>query len=469
MIEPAHTSAARFSRVRAPNAGARGAVLIVAMLVAALIAIMLGSYLTLNLATARMSKRTFNGYAALNLGEAGTEEAVWCFNTANRGDNTVWDSWTRAGTTASRKFANFDLGSGNSGWVKVYVNNTTPSVNGRPKVIAQAATGGADDTAVVKMVEVTLRRRTYFANGLVAKKSVVFNGAVSSVDSWNSDPDNNSATASVPYSTAVRSDKGSIASAEILNSAVLLNQASVWGTVSTGGSAPQVGNGGSIRGADTPANVQVDANRISTDFSADFTSLSAPLDGTIIATLPAVLGVVGTTTRWRTSGITLSGNDSLTVLGDVTIILTSSTGTQSISVTGNASINVPDKSSLTIYVEGDVKIAGKGLANGNNQPISCQIWGTNKSPAGQQIDLTGNGGLKTVVYAPNGDVKVSGNGDVMGSLVASSITLAGNAAFHYDESLAERESNAPFTIAKWRELTTEADLSAYASIFTGIR
>jgi hypothetical protein len=230
-----------------------------------------------------------------------------------------------------------------------------------------------------------------------------------------------------------------------------------------------VGNGGSIRGADTPASVQVDANRISTDFSADFTSLSAPLDGTIIATLPAVLGVVGTTTRWRTSGITLSGNDSLTVLGDVTIILTSSTGTQSISVTGNASINVPDKSSLTIYVEGDVKIAGKGLANGNNQPISCQIWGTNTSPAGQQIDLTGNGALKTVVYAPNGDVKVSGNGDVMGSLVAASITLAGNAAFHYDEALADRESNAPFTIAKWRELTTATDLSAYASIFSAIR
>jgi hypothetical protein len=71
------------------------------------------------------------------------------------------------------------------------------------------------------------------------------------------------------------------------------------------------------------------------------------------------------------------------------------------------------------------------------------------------------------VYAPNGDVTINGNGDVMGSIIARKIKLTGNAAFHYDESLAERDSNAPFSISKWRELTSAADRAAYAPRFEG--
>jgi hypothetical protein len=55
----------------------------------------------------------------------------------------------------------------------------------------------------------------------------------------------------------------------------------------------------------------------------------------------------------------------------------------------------------------------------------------------------------------------------MGSVVANKITLVGNAAFHYDESLARRESTEPFTIQKWRELTTEAERATYNSVFEG--
>jgi len=56
--------------------------------------------------------------------------------------------------------------------------------------------------------------------------------------------------------------------------------------------------------------------------------------------------------------------------------------------------------------------------------------------AGQSILLTGNGALRCVVYAPFGDVTLYGTSDVMGSRVSRSIQFTGNAAFHYDESLA---------------------------------
>src|SRR3954463_5588274 len=88
-----------------PRHFARGSVLIVAMLISALIAISLASYLNLNLSSTRMAKRTFNGYAALNVAEAGAEEGVWAFNRTNAGDTAAWNTWTRSGSTAWQKFS----------------------------------------------------------------------------------------------------------------------------------------------------------------------------------------------------------------------------------------------------------------------------------------------------------------------------------------------------------------------------
>ena len=138
-----------------------------------------------------------------------------------------------------------------------------------------------------------------------------------------------------------------------------------------------------------------------------------------------------------------------------------------VSVTGNASIIIPAGSKLTLYTQGGVKIAGNGLANANIQPISCQLMGTNDTTAGQTIHVAGNGALRCVIYAPNGDVTINGNGDVMGSIVARSIRLTGNAAFHYDETLAQGQNGEPFTIAKWRELSTGAERAAYSALFEG--
>ncbi|MDP3073283.1 MAG: hypothetical protein Q8N18_23530 [Opitutaceae bacterium] len=445
----------------------RAAVLIVALLVSALIALGLASYLNLNLSSSRLSKRTFNSYAALNLAEAGAEEAVWSFNRASAGVNDAWTSWTSTGAPAWQKFGGFDFGGRTTGWVKVYVDDHAPGPSARPKIITQSSIGAPTDTPVTKMIEVTLRRRSAFANALVAKEGIVFSGTSTSLDAWNSDPDANPLTPPVNYDYSLRTDRGSIATAAVVNSAMLLNNAHVWGFVATGGGQPDVGVGGSIRGADTPAGVMVDPRRIATDFNADFKPVAAPTDGTVLATLPAVLGTVGTTTSWRATQLVLSGSDTLTVLGDVTLVLTQSSGADAVRVTGNASINVPAGSRFTLYVEGGLLIAGRGLANANAQPITCQIWGTNTTPAGQSLHIAGNGALKCVLYAPNGDVQVNGNGDVMGSIVARNIRFVGNASFHYDESLAYGQGNQPFAIAQWRELGTSAEQAPYLGLFQG--
>jgi len=445
---------------------ARGAVLIVALLITALIALALGSYLTLNLSTARLARQSYQQSGSFHLAEAGAEEAVWSFNQANTRNPDAWTGWTTQGAAAWRKFPGFDFGGNTTGTIKVYVSTTNPAGADKPTVVAMATVESPGTPPTTRMVSVTLARRSYFANGIVAKNSVRFAGANTSVDSWDSDPDNNPATVPVAYSTAVRSDKGGIATTAVESSSMLVNQAHVWGYVATGGAAPEVGVQGSIRGANTPSDVTIDPARVSTDFSADLPPITAPVDGTPIAAVGETLGIERTATKWRCPGITLTGTKTLKILGDVTLVLTASTGS-ALDVSGNGSIILAENSSLTLYVEGDCKLAGLGLANANRRPGSCRIWGTSTSVAGQSIQLAGNGALKAVVYAPNADVKLNGNGDIMGAVVAKSITFTGNASFHYDESLAREGSDTPFGISRWRELMTPAERAPWQGVFNG--
>jgi Tfp pilus assembly protein PilX len=444
----------------------RGAVLIVALLVTALIALALGSYLTLNLSTARLARQSYQQSTSFHLAEAGAEEAVWSFNQANLHNAGAWTGWTAQDASAWRKFTGFDFGGNTTGIIKVYVNNTSPAVSDRPTVVAMAIVESPGTPATTKMISVTLARRSYFANGIVAKNTLRFAGLNTSVDSWNSDPDSDPATAPVAYSEAVRRDGGSVATLAVESSSMLVNQAHVWGNVATGGAAPEVGVYGSIRGANTPDGMQIDPTRVSTDFAADLPPITAPIDGTPIATVGETLGTAGVATKWRVPSISLNGSKTLTILGDVTLILTASTGT-ALSVTGEASIIVPDGSSLTVYIEGDCRIAGNGLGNGNRRPGTCQIWGTSTSAAGQRFQVAGNGALKAVIYAPNADVMINGNGDIMGAVVARDVTFTGNASFHYDESLVNPGENTPFGITRWRDLATAEERARWQNVFSG--
>ncbi|MBI2514098.1 MAG: hypothetical protein HYV96_19165 [Opitutae bacterium] len=444
----------------------RGAILIVTLLIMAVLALALTSYVSLNLNSSRLAQRGFQQAAAFNLAEAGAEEALWSFNQANAGSASAWNDWMLASGAAKRQFTGFALGSA-TGSVKVYVDNYAPTGSARPSVVALStveATGGA---SVTKMVEVTLRRRSRFSAGLMAKDTITFNGNRASVDSWNSDPDNDSSTAPVAYSSSTRNDRGSVASVAVDTRKVLVNQADVYGYVYTGGAPPIVGEEGSIKGRDTPADTRIDPARVATDFSATFPDVAAPLDGTVLTALPATLGTAGTATKWRCPNLSLSGKETLTIYGDVTLVLTGGTGTHTIDVTGQASIVITADSSLTVYSEGDMLIGGNGLANNNTRPSTCLIYGTNTGASGQRIQIVGNGALKAALYAPNADITINGNGDIYGGAVGNTITLTGRAEFHYDESLENLDSGMPFGVDAWREITTGDARAAQQSKFTG--
>lgn len=438
----------------------QGSVLIVALLLAAVIAISLGSYIQLNSNSLKLANRTFYQNAGLNLAETGIEEALWAFNQTTAGSTTAWDApWTTSGAAAHAVFPGFSFNGNTSGSVKVYVDNYNPPPgNIQPIVVAQATITLPDNQGTIhKFVEVKIRRRSLFATGLVGKDFVEFNGNNATVDSWNSlrNDDGTLRASPVHYSDAVKHDRGSIGSVSV-NSNNNVDNADVFGTAAVGGpstDAIRVGPQGRVGPFGTAAGVK-DPNSISTDFTANLDSPQAPTGGTVLASIGATLGAAGTTTSYRAPTIT----SNLTVYGDVTLVLTAAAGSSAISLSGNHDgITLASGAKLRIYTAGDIDLSGQGVLNPSSQAIDFQIYGTSTSSVPQDIKIAGNGALRGVVYAPNASISIHGNGDVMGSIVGKDITLTGNARFHYDESLAEFGGNNPYGVVRWRELVTATE------------
>lgn len=449
--------------------GRRGSVLIVAMLITAMLALVLGSYFNLTLTSSKQTRRTFDRNTAFHLTEAGVEEAVWAYNQALAGSSSAWSDWTTDGAAAWRKFSDFTLTPGSTGSVKVYATDTTPAPAARPVIVAQASVQTGSAAPVTQMIEVSLRRRSFFGNGITALRKLVFRGTQTSFDSWNSDPDNDPATPAIDYTPENRTDVGEVATGATNQANLYTKHAKIFGFLTTGGVIPDL-DSGLVGPFGTDVGV-ISPDRLATDFAAVFPSISPPNDGTWVSPLPDTIGEVGQTTRLRTERITISGNQTLTILGDVTLILTAPAETDAISITGSALLIIPLGSRLTVYFDGNVMIRGSGnsdnIANGNVQPVSCTLWGTNTTEAGQSIDITGRGELRAVLYAPNGDFTLRGNSAMFGAIIAREITFTGNAAFHYDLSLANVSDHAPFGAQSWRLITSPTERQNLTPYFTG--
>ena len=382
------------------------------------------------------------------------------------------DGWTTSGTTARRKWTGTQFDQKATGEVRVRVENYTGT--GTPVIYARSLVslggGSAAGAAIEKWIKVTLTRTSKFANGLVAKDTITFAGTNATVDSWES----GFPAADVRYDSSVKRDKGSVGSISVSVSAVTVQNADIFGYAATGGSLPKVGPSGRVGTFTTPLGT-MDMSRVSTDFSANFDPVAQPTGGTWVGAIGSTtLGTSGATTTFSGSAVILSGGASnkLVIQGDVTLHLTAAAGTSAISVVGNASIEIASGASLVIYTAGDVSVAGNGVFSGGstaasaNNPAKFQLWGTSTSATRQSIAIAGNGVLSGVVYAPNASVRVNGNGDVMGSIVANDITVTGNAAFHYDESLANFSNGNPFRVGEWNEITSAADRAALSAAMT---
>ncbi len=435
----------------------RGSVLIVALLIAAIVALVLGSYLSLNLGTARLSQRTFDRGGAFHLAEAGLEEGLWTYNRMLSGQPDTWADWSVDGDAAWRRIEGFRLTAATTGTIKIYASPVAPDEHASPTLVALATVRSAGGAPVTQMIETTLRRRTYFAAGLVARQRLVFRGRNTTFDSWNSDPDQNSATPAVPYAAPLADDTGAVSTGAADQAQISLNHARIHGYLHTAGLTPDIGSTGYI-GPFGVAPGAVDPARFSRNFHADFPAIVAPEGGQLVTAFGTSLGTPGAATSWRAKSLVLKGSSTLTILGHVTLVLTDPL--DAVSILGKASLLIPPGSTLTLYVGGDIFIAGGGLANANASPAAVQLWSTATSARPQSIHVAGNGSLSGVIYAPEATVTVNGDGAILGSIVARDITFTGNAAFHYDHALDRLGRHAPYRSDGWRTVDDPAARAA---------
>jgi hypothetical protein len=77
---------------------------------------------------------------------------------------------------------------------------------------------------------------------------------------------------------------------------------------------------------------------------------------------------------------------------------------------------------------------------------------------GSTVTLRGNANFYGAVYAPNAVIDARGTTDLFGSFVGHQISVGGNAAFHFDESLAESpETRSTLKVVSWRRIAPEGD------------
>lgn len=474
----------------------RGSVLIVALLLAAIVAICLSSYIRLSSTASQLSYRSLYAGVAMNAAESGLEQAMWSINKKKASVSTAWDGWdTSSGTTARRTFSLGTVEGGGTVSVKVLVSDRNLSTS-NPYVIARAIITPVKGDTIEKWIKIALYQRSLFSNGLVAKKGITFSGTNPSVDSYNSA---NGAYTPSP-ATSNRFPRGSAGSTSVLTDSLSVGNADIFGYVSIGSSnydALDVGPQGKVTGNFNAANGTIDYTHVATNFTASFDvqtvspATSTPL-GTVNGskTLPVSSSdpsitdpKTGVVTYYYTANSISLTNDTLTVSPgyNVAVIVSGAIdvggGTGAITVNSTNTDGVLLSSSLNLYVSGNVTIAGKGATNtlttttgttsttSVNRPQDLMIWGT--ATTSQTIKVSGNGELSAVVYAPNAAVEAKGGGNtgsLYGAFVGNTVKMSGNDAFHYDESLKDLDSGEPLGIQEWDEYVTSVDRATYASI-----
>ncbi len=484
----------------------------------------LASYMSLVSFNLRSSHRSLNSAAAVNLAELGVEEALWNINAFNDpariGASFVSlpkAIWTKTGDNATGVFTNyFTADSAAQNLLTIYIEGFSQP---DPKIRVHSRLTMTDSSTVEKWVQVKAKTATNSVPGtnntntssgpahigLVARNQIKFSGTNASVDSWNSamNPDGSAALIPIPYSPSIRNDRGFVGSISSTVDIVGVQNADIFGYASSApanGTTPSTdalhgisyGPNGSILAKDSPAGTQIDTRRVSNDFVANLPMPAGPnINGyniggiNNVTSLPRAGDAPASDGKYyyTASSISVAGgnnnpkNVNITS-GDVILKVTGD-----ISFSGQSSLNISTGASLEVFAAQNVDLTGNGVANGTNttssstvqSPIKFKLWGTGVASGSTPytVKVAGNGVLSGVVYAPAANVQINGNGDILGSVVGNNITLVGNAAFHYDESLSdwvggkntsgtasESTSGKRFTIANWRELTANNERTA---------
>jgi hypothetical protein len=466
--------------------------MLAALCLAMVFAIALSSYVALCYVSLSTSTRNVVNEHALELAEAGVEQALY---SSNNNAQSGWNVSTPGATTIVSTLMTMtssglqptsggptplNYGNGSTGTVNIAYTYTA----GQPSAI-QSITSTAQMTLPTGTVTAgtgpTISRTlTYngsgtsgtaaapvFVNAVAATSNRVLFSVSGTLDSYNSNP---SPGVYQDYSAAVAGCSAVVAS-QLINSAtatVRLNNAVVYGyAVGYSYSSPASDNwlsyssSGELRGKNLPPSTTIDSSRIlsspvpyqpvfpvATPFTANnipAACCSAP--ATFVLNQTSTIGnpLATTPTLYNVAAISLSGNAILTVTGPVVLIVG---GSVSISGALNAGIQLTTShASLAIIANnGTVRIGANGISNTNSiattgiPPLPKRVALLSSTNSTNSVTISTTTPFYGVVYFPNLVIGVTANAVICGSIVGASISISGSPTIHYDNALRSPDS-----------------------------
>jgi len=435
---------------RSPSwpASHRGSALLAALCFATVLMLALGSYMTVCYRTLEMSNRTLRSTQAIEMAETGMEEVLWALN------KDTWTGWSINGTTATKSLSGFSLGNGVTGQVDLTLTNYDGSAGVRTATV----TGSTDDGqggVQSRTLTSTAALAPLFVNALAATTNNVVFSSGGTVDSYDSTA-GTYASQTPGFSAIIASTAaaGSSATVQLVNAQVKGFVASLF----IGG--PSFGTSARLMGPATPGTTKIDSSRISSSPYQPLFTIKTITGGTTLSNpstgSTTVLGSPSDTVPqvFRTTGLNLTGTTKIVINGPVRIVVS---GSFYIGLNGGSPVvEVTTNGTLEVFAAGDIAIYGNGIDNKTLDPSRLAIYGTNTLTVPDMSTATPYYG---VIYTPNGNFTVAGNGVVYGAIVARRISLTGTApAVRYDVNLRNTifaGVQTPYAISDWRETTNE--------------
>ncbi len=443
----------------------RASVTLVALCFTAVLAIALTSYITLCSRSYNFSTRIMHEDKARQLALVGLEESLWALNqnTWNSSGPANANTWTTTGANRSVTLSYTSLGQGASGQLVLTVANYASAGPAWPAITSAATITLADGRTVTKTLQATTGPAPLFGNALASANSYVSFTSGGTVDSWNSDPDNNPATAVVAYSFTAGAPgnyAAVIAASDSDNdfdgtNAVSLNQALINGYVATTGKTVAYSTSGSpagrVKGPATAGGVNVDAMRVGKSAFIPFppvfnvTLPSAPpsgILGDLLTLVGQLLGVgPGGEVYEYSSSVSVTGvaavSPSWVIEHPVKIVVHGNFAISSFFIF-NGKITVKPTGSLQLFVTGDVTIGANGIDNQTNDPSKVAIFCTDTSTV-NSVQYTSSADFCGVIYSENKPIDIQQNATFCGALLSGQYVRfsgsATNPTFHYDTAL----------------------------------
>ncbi len=411
-----------------------------ALCFAAVLALSLGSYITVCYRSLALSSRTLLGTRSLELAEMGMEDALWALN------KNTWTDWTIVGTTASKSITGLNLGGGATGSIALEIANYTGTTGTRTVTVTGSTT--QDGKTINRTLTSSSSKAALFVNAVAGTTGRVRFRSAGSADSYDSTLGD--------YSTQTPGFSAIISSGFVSSTTapVQLTNAQIKGYVSSAGMDPSVSTSARLMGPSTPTSTKIDSSRISTSpYQPIFEEVIPSGVGSTLPSGTATIGTSGATspTLFYGSNLSLTGSQTLTVDGPVVIVLSGD-----LFIANTARIRITTNGSLRLHVAGDVTIGGGGIQNDTKLPKKCFIVSTTNPY--DSYSMATNTAFYGVIYTPVSSLTVSNSQAIYGAIVAKAVTFNSSPAVHYDISLRNEVFDGlvtPFSVSNWRETVAD--------------